>query len=63
MAYVDTDMTSGIDAPKSSARDIVAAALDGVEAGAYEVLGDDVTRWVKDALSGEVAAMYQQLAQ
>ncbi|MFF0222221.1 SDR family oxidoreductase [Streptomyces sp. NPDC004629] len=62
MAYVDTDMTAGLDAPKSTARDIAAAALDGVEAGAYEVLGDDVTRQAKSALSGELSAMYPQLA-
>lgn len=38
------------------------AALDGVEAGAYEVLGDDLTRWAKGALSGDVATMYGHLA-
>ncbi|MFE0457334.1 SDR family oxidoreductase [Streptomyces sp. NPDC058914] len=62
MAYVDTDMTAGIDAPKSSPRDVAAAALEGVEAGAHEVLADDVTRWVKAQLSGDVAGMYEQLA-
>ncbi|MER6124121.1 SDR family oxidoreductase [Streptomyces sp. NPDC001795] len=62
MAYVDTDMTAGIDAPKSSPRDIAVAALDGIETGAHEVLADDITRWVKGALSGAVASMYQQLA-
>ncbi|MFE0512445.1 SDR family oxidoreductase [Streptomyces sp. NPDC058964] len=63
MAYVDTDMTVGIDAPKSSPHDIAVAALDGMEAGAHEVLADDTTRRVKGALSGDVAAMYEQLAQ
>ncbi|MGW1721955.1 SDR family oxidoreductase [Streptomyces sp. NPDC002306] len=62
MGYVDTDMTEGIDAPKSSPRDIAVAALDGVEAGAHEVLADDLTRWVKAQLSGDVDAMYQELA-
>ncbi|MGI5438864.1 SDR family oxidoreductase [Streptomyces shenzhenensis] len=62
MAYVDTEMTAGLDAPKSTARDIAVAALDGVEAGAYEVLGDDVTRQVKSALSGDLASLYPQLA-
>jgi NAD(P)-dependent dehydrogenase (short-subunit alcohol dehydrogenase family) len=50
MAFVDTDMTDGIDAPKSSAADIVARALDGVEAGALEILADDFTRMVKAGL-------------
>ncbi|MFJ6727197.1 SDR family oxidoreductase [Streptomyces sp. NPDC091281] len=62
MAYVDTDMTRTVDAPKSSAHDIATAALDGVEAGAYEVLADDVTRWVKGRLSGDVTELYEQLA-
>ena len=31
MAYVDTDLTRGLDAPKSSAEEIVQRALDGLE--------------------------------
>ncbi|MFJ9818592.1 SDR family oxidoreductase [Streptomyces sp. NPDC101151] len=62
MAYVDTDLTAGLDAPKAHARDIAVAALDGIESGAHEVLGDDTTRWVKSALSQDLASMYQQLA-
>lgn len=61
VAYVDTDMTSGIDAPKSAPRDVAATALDGIEAGAHEVLADDRTRVVKSALSGELEEMYAQL--
>jgi len=63
MGYVDTDMTARVDGPKAKAEDIAAAALDGIESGAYEVLADDITRWAKGALSGDLAAMYQQLAQ
>ncbi|RPE46466.1 short-subunit dehydrogenase [Streptomyces sp. Ag109_O5-1] len=62
MGYVDTDMTAGVDGPKAKAEDIAAAALDGIESDAYEVLADDITRWAKGALSGDLAAMYQQLA-
>jgi NAD(P)-dependent dehydrogenase (short-subunit alcohol dehydrogenase family) len=62
VGYVDTDLTTGIDAPKSNPRDVAAAALDGIEAGAYEVLADDVSRRVKRALSGDVALLYPQLA-
>ncbi|WP_460072446.1 SDR family oxidoreductase [Streptomyces sp. YKOK-I1] len=62
MGYVDTDLTAGLDVPKSSPRDIAVAALDGVESGAHEVLADDITRWVKGALSGDVASLYAQLA-
>ncbi|MFC3241206.1 SDR family NAD(P)-dependent oxidoreductase [Gordonia humi] len=42
-AYVDTPMTAGLDVPKSSARDIVGVVLDGLEAGATEILADDLT--------------------
>jgi hypothetical protein len=58
---VDTDMTSGVDAPKADPRDIAVAALDGIEAGAHEVLADDTTRWVKSQLSSDLEAMYAQL--
>ncbi|MFD5752994.1 SDR family oxidoreductase [Streptomyces sp. NPDC127033] len=61
VAYVDTDMTAGIDAPKADPRDVAVAALDGIEAGAHEVLADDTTRWVKSQLSADLEAMYAQL--
>ena len=60
MGYVDTDMTTSLDVPKATPQDIAAAAFDGVESDADEVLADDTTRWVKSALSGELAAMYAQ---
>ncbi|MFF3873594.1 SDR family oxidoreductase [Streptomyces sp. NPDC001978] len=63
MGYVATDMTTNIDAPKANAHDIAVAALDGVEAGAHEVLADDLTRWVKSQLSFDVSALYQQRGQ
>ena len=62
VAYVDTDMTAKVDAPKSAAVDVAAAALDGVETDAFEVLADDVSRGVKSALSGDITLLYPQLA-
>jgi NAD(P)-dependent dehydrogenase (short-subunit alcohol dehydrogenase family) len=50
MAFVDTDLTHGIDMPKSSPEEIVARALDGIEAGAEEILADELTRQVKAGL-------------
>ncbi|MGW0584186.1 hypothetical protein ACWD25_51705 [Streptomyces sp. NPDC002920] len=41
---------------------VAVAALDGVEAGAYEVLADDLTWQVKGSLSDDVTALYPQLA-
>lgn len=51
MSYVDTDLTRGFDVPKSSAEQIVARALDGIEAGADEVLADELTRQVRQGLT------------
>lgn len=51
MAYVDTDLTKGLDAPKTSAEEIVRIALDGLEDGAQEVLADAFTREFKQAMS------------
>ncbi|WP_112188777.1 SDR family oxidoreductase [Ralstonia sp. GX3-BWBA] len=50
MAYVDTDLTRGIDSPKSSPEDIVRHALDGLEAGLDEVLADALTQQVRQSL-------------
>ncbi len=51
MAYVDTDLTRGFDVPKSSAEEIVRRALDGLEAGADEVLADALTQQVRQGLT------------
>jgi NAD(P)-dependent dehydrogenase (short-subunit alcohol dehydrogenase family) len=51
MAYVDTDLTRGFDVQKSSADDIVQRALDGLEAGADEVLADALTQQIRQGLT------------
>lgn len=51
MAYVDTDLTRGFEVPKSSAEDIVREALDGLEAGADEVLADVLTQHIRQGLA------------
>jgi NAD(P)-dependent dehydrogenase (short-subunit alcohol dehydrogenase family) len=53
MGYVDTDLARGVEAPKSSPAEIVRQALDALEAGQDEVLGDPFTRLVKQHLSAE----------
>ncbi|MEU1160508.1 hypothetical protein ABZ372_06740, partial [Streptomyces sp. NPDC005921] len=63
VGYVDTDLTTGVDAPKSDPRDVAALALDGIEAGAHEVLADGISRQVKAGLAGDLAGLYPQLAQ
>ena len=56
MGFVDTDLTRGIDMPKSTPEAIVRAALDGLEAGLDEVLADEGTQLVKQSLSTQAAA-------
>lgn len=51
MAYVDTDLTQGFDVQKSSAENIVNRALDGLEAGADEVLADVLTQQIHSGLA------------
>jgi hypothetical protein len=52
-------MTQGITSPKSSPQDIVARAFDALEAGADEVLADDMTQQVKLALSAQPGVYLQ----
>lgn len=53
MGFVDTDLTRGLDAPKSTPDSVVRQAFDALEAGAEEVLADDATRQVKQGLSAQ----------
>ncbi|MCV7423882.1 SDR family oxidoreductase [Mycobacterium yunnanensis] len=55
VGYVDTDMASFTDSPKTDPADVVRQVLDGVEAGADEVLADDVSRNVRAQLSLPIA--------
>src|SRR4051794_3782364 len=62
VGYVDTDMAAWVDAPKMAPDVVVAAALDAVEAGAYEVLVDEFARHVRTGLSGPLTDLYPALA-
>ena len=53
MGYIDTDMTHGFEVEKMSPDELVRRTLDALEAGAEEVLADDMTRQVKQGLSAE----------
>lgn len=55
MGFVDTDLTKGLDMPKSTPEEIVERTLLALEEGAFEVLADDMTQQVKSALSAEQA--------
>ncbi len=62
VGFMDTDMTAGVQAPKSSPADIARIAIDGIEAGLYEIVADDISRQVQQGLAGGVAALYPNLA-
>lgn len=58
VGYVDTDMTARVTDPKSTPEEVVAAVLAGIEAGAEEVLADEVSRTVKAALADDLGQLY-----
>lgn len=60
MAFVDTDLVRAIEGPKTSAAEIVAHALDGLEAGLDEVLADERTRLVKQGLTSATPSYLPQ---
>ena len=61
VGYMDTDMTVGVKGPKSDPAVVARIALDGIEAGEFEVLADEVSRSVRSGLAGGVAALYPSL--
>ena len=62
IAYMDTDMTSGLDVPKVDPREVARQTAEAILAGEFEVLADETTRAVKSQLSGDLTALYPQLA-
>lgn len=54
VGFMDTDMSDGINFPKSSPQAVAATILDGIEAGLTEVLADDLSATVKAGLSNGV---------
>lgn len=61
MGFVDTDLTRGFDMPKVTPDEVVKRALDALEAGADEVLADEITQQVKRGLSAEPGVYLQTL--
>jgi NAD(P)-dependent dehydrogenase (short-subunit alcohol dehydrogenase family) len=56
VGFMDTDLTRGLDVPKTSPTDVVRQTLDGLMAGKDEVLADQGTRALKQGLSRERAS-------
>ena len=61
VGFVDTDLARGIDRPKSQPDVVVRRALDALEAGAEEVLADEITQQVKRGLSADPGVYLQAL--
>ena len=58
VAFMDTDMTAGVQGPKADPREIAGQVADAIGFGALEVLGDQTTREVKSKLSEDVGVLY-----
>lgn len=54
VGFVDTDLTKGIDVPKSSPDDVVRQTYDALAAGKNEVMADKGTAVLKSTLAAEV---------
>ena len=54
--YIDTDMVSHVDAPKSSPADIATRTLEALERGDSEVLADETSKQVKAGFSATPSA-------
>jgi NAD(P)-dependent dehydrogenase (short-subunit alcohol dehydrogenase family) len=61
VGYMDTDMAASVTAEKSDPADIARIAVDGIAAGDYEILADNVSRQAQAALALGVSAIYPQL--
>ena len=58
MGMVNTDTTAEADVPKISPALVVSAALDGLEAGAAEVVVDPIGKAVKESLALDPTERY-----
>ncbi len=61
LAIADTDMMAAYDIPKLPPSEVVAQALDGLEAGKLEVIADAPTANVKASLSRDPALFYADI--
>ena len=51
VGFIDTDLTKGLDVPKVSAEQVVNRTFDGLEQGVDQVLADEPTQMIHQALS------------
>jgi NAD(P)-dependent dehydrogenase (short-subunit alcohol dehydrogenase family) len=61
LGAVDTDFSAAYDGPKGDPADAVRAGLDGVEAGAVEVIADDWSAHIKKSLAEDPTPLYEEI--
>ncbi len=61
LGAVDTDFSAAYDGPKGDPADAVRAGLDGVEAGAVEVIADDWSAHIKKSLAEDPTRLYEEI--
>jgi NAD(P)-dependent dehydrogenase (short-subunit alcohol dehydrogenase family) len=54
VGFMDTDLTAGIDLPKTSPHAVAETILAGIEAGLTEIRADDISELVKQGLSSGI---------
>jgi NAD(P)-dependent dehydrogenase (short-subunit alcohol dehydrogenase family) len=62
LGLADTDMAAGLSGDKIAPVALADIALDGIEAGAAEILADDWSRFIKVSLAEDPAVFYPRLA-
>ncbi|CAM4443754.1 NAD(P)-dependent dehydrogenase (short-subunit alcohol dehydrogenase family) [Paenibacillus endophyticus] len=62
VGYMETDMTSGLEVPKSNPSDIAKIAIDGIESDSFEIVADDTSRHIQSIFAGGVSAIYSHLS-
>jgi NAD(P)-dependent dehydrogenase (short-subunit alcohol dehydrogenase family) len=62
VGYMDTDMAREVTDAKSDPAVVAGFALDALEAGAIEIVADELSTNVRAGLSGGAAALYPQFA-
>ena len=62
VGFIDTDLTAGMDVPKIAPDTVVRTTFDALEAGASEILADELTRQVHRGLVAEPAVYLQPVS-
>ncbi|NHC42492.1 SDR family oxidoreductase [Bacillus sp. MM2020_1] len=62
VGFMETDMTSSLEVPKSNPEDIAKIAIDGLESDSFEIVADDVSRKIQRDFAGGVPAIYPHLS-